>query len=109
MSSWLKKSYVWLAVSCLGFAPGCVPPGVTNSPQPGKSAKKPIDKTGKTPSPVQKTAKGPAKTNTVKRPPTTHIESVKIGRSRRIPRHALDNYVARLMADRGERESGPAA
>ena len=40
---------------------------------------------------------------------TKDIESVKIGRSRRIPRHALDNYVARLMAERGKRESDPAA
>ena len=37
------------------------------------------------------------------------IDSVKLGRSRRIPRGALDNYVARLIAERGERESGPAA
>ena len=27
------------------------------------------------------------------------IESVRIGRSRRIPRHALDAYVARLVSD----------
>ena len=33
---------------------------------------------------------------------TGEIQSVKIGRSRRIPVEALDAYVARLLAEQGE-------
>ncbi|MDA1258028.1 MAG: excisionase family DNA-binding protein [Chloroflexi bacterium] len=34
------------------------------------------------------------------------IESVRIGRSRRIPRHALDAYVAMLLRESGNASAG---